>query len=201
MKNPLENHRSKLVILLAVCSLMICESVVVARGVGVCPVQSPDPLAEGNDRELVRRAVELAERGKPEEGIALLKKVIARSPNYLQARIQYVRIKTYYLSRYDEVRAEYDSLISRDPNNPVYTMSLAIGASRLIPGRTKNEWFEKASKMASEWPWGHYATARLISEKSPEQAASELIKCIEKDEGAIEAYAMLLSLQKNKLGK
>ncbi len=58
---------------------------------------------------------------------------------------------------------------------------------------------EKVAEIAPEWGWGHYAKALLLSEKEPEKAVGELLKTIEKDPSASEAYYLLIGLQETKL--
>lgn len=149
-------------------------------------------------QKMVNQAVELAERDRTAEAIAILKKAILMAPSYLKAHSEYIRFKTYLLEKYDEVRAEYEFLMAKEPNNPVYPMALAMG-QHLAPG--KKVWFEKVVKLAPDWAWGHYAKAALISNKEPEPAVTELLKCIEKDGTEVLPYYTLMYIQTDHLGK
>ncbi len=149
-------------------------------------------------REQVKRAVELAGNDRAEEAVAELKKARAAAPNYLRAHAEYIRIKTYYLNRYDEVRAEYDALIAREPENPVLLMALATG-QYVSPSKRRNIWYQKVAELAPDWAWGHYAKAQLLTGKDWAGAAAELSKAIEKDPDANEVYAHLLRIQEKRL--
>lgn len=153
--------------------------------------QPPPPAV----RESVRRAVLLAERDKPWAAITALKRTIAQSPDYLQAHVEYGNIKADYLDRSDEVQAEFRSLISRFPRNPVYHMALYIRSQ----GEVGRESLRKVVQLAPEWAWGHYAKALLINEDNLEGAVAELQHCIEKDPSALVAYEILIGWQENQL--
>lgn len=142
-------------------------------------------------RKMVRDAVELAERGKTSEALRVLKKAISLAPDYVQAHAESIRIRTYFLEQYDEVRSEYDRLIQKEPDNPVYPMALAIGQGLTLD---QSPWFKRVADLAPEWAWGHYAQAALLSEKEPESVAAELLKCIEKDKTVLPAYYFITFL-------
>ena len=152
-------------------------------------------------RALVKRAAVFAAQDKYNESIAALKKAIFVAPNYLQAHADYVRIKTYYLNVYNDVRTEYEDLMSKDPNNPIYPMALALGTGGAPPSEVIRSWHEKVMQLAPEWAWGHYAKARLIMAKEPNEAVTELTKAIEKEPSMGLAYSLLISLQDQHLGK
>ena len=100
-------------------------------------------------RELVKRAVILAESDKPWAAIAALKKAISLSPNYLPAHVEYGNINADYLGRSDQVEAEYRSLIKRFPRNPVYLMALYFQTK----GEIGRESLQKVVELAPEWAW------------------------------------------------
>lgn len=160
-------------------------------------LNAPPPEAA---QELVKAAGELGKRDRPEEAVAALKQALSIAPHYLRAHLEYIRIKIYHLDLYDELRAEYGSLLAREPDDPVYLMALAL-AEPLSPKEIRLARFKKVSETAPEWAWAHFAKARLIQEKEPEAAVTELVKCVEKDQDAAAAYEMLLELQERRLGK
>lgn len=146
-------------------------------------------------RELIKRAVILAESDKPWAAIAALKKAISLSPNYLPAHLEYGNIKADYLGRSDQVEAEYRSLVKRFPRNPVYLMALYFQTE----GEIGRESLQKVVELAPEWAWGHYARALLINATDLEGAVIELQRCIEKDGSALKAYETLIDWQENRL--
>ena len=77
-------------------------------------------------RELVKSATSLIEHDRIREALTALRKAIALAPNYVNAHAEYIRVKACFLNRYDEARAEYENLMTREPDNPVYPMALAI---------------------------------------------------------------------------
>jgi len=135
-------------------------------------------------RALVKRGVELAEDDRLDEAVAAVKKALSLSPYYLRAHIEYRKIKESFLGHFDEVETEYESLLKREPENPVYLMAVYY----LSRGDVGRDSLAKVAKIAPEWAWGHYAKALLLSDQEPEKAVSELLKCIEKDPSASEAY-------------
>jgi thiol-disulfide isomerase/thioredoxin len=153
--------------------------------------QSLNEPPPGEVRALVKRGVELAEEDRLDEAVATLKKAVALSPSYLRAHIEYRNIKQNFLGQFDEVETEYDTLLKREPDNPVYLMALYY----LSSGDFGRASLEKVAHIAPEWAWGHYAKALLLREKEPEKAADELLKCIQKDPSASEAYYLLIELQ------
>jgi tetratricopeptide (TPR) repeat protein len=149
--------------------------------------------------ELVKRAKSLAERDRVRESITALKKAIALAPNYVNAHAEYIYIKGYFLNGFDEVRAEYENLMRREPSNPVYPMALAL-ASYHVSFAAKTSWYQRAVKLAPDnWAWLHYAKAMLAFEKESETAAAELLKYIEKDGTWSSAYSLLSFLQEKSL--
>jgi thiol-disulfide isomerase/thioredoxin len=153
--------------------------------------QPPPPAA----RELVKRAVLLAESDKPLAAIAALKKALSLAPNYLQAHIEYGNFKADYLNRSDEVEAEYRSLIGRFPRNPVYHMAFYFR----FTGEEGQKSLRKVVELAPEWAWGHYARALLINGNDPEGAVVELQHCLESDRSALRAYTTLIEWQETRL--
>ena len=146
-------------------------------------------------RALVIRAVELAEYDRLDEALAALKKVLSLYPNYLRAHIEYRKIRENFLGQIDEVEAEYERLIKREPDNPVYLIAVYHRSGRSFGRKI----LEKVAEVAPDWAWGHYAKAMLLADTEPAKAASELLKCIEKEPSAIEAYYRLIALQETKL--
>jgi thiol-disulfide isomerase/thioredoxin len=172
-------------------SLLILGSNVRAHDKGQHLNQPPPPAV----RELVKRAVVLAESDKAWAAIAALKKALALAPDYLPAHVEYRNVKANFLGRSDEVEAEYRSLIKRFPRNPVYLMALYFDSN----GAYGRESLERVVDLAPEWAWGHYAKALLVKEKDPESAVVELQHCIEKESSALRAYDKLIELQEDRL--
>ncbi|MGH9837063.1 MAG: hypothetical protein ACRD9Y_28885 [Blastocatellia bacterium] len=83
-------------------------------------LDTPPPKAA---RALVERGVDLAGRDRIDEAIAALKKAIAAAPNFLEAHREYIRVKAYFKGKKDEVKAEYEALMAKEPDNPVYPMA------------------------------------------------------------------------------
>lgn len=153
----------------------------------------------GAARELVKRAMPLAERDHLPESIAVLKKAMALAPNYVNAHAEYIYIKGYFANSFDEVRAEYENLKRREPDNPVYSMALALGSYH-VSSAAKTSWYQQAVKLApDDWAWRHYAKAMLVFEKEPETAAAEFLKYVETDGTWSSAYSFLSYLQEKPL--
>lgn len=158
-------------------------------------LNAPIPSAA---RELVKRATYLAERDKAQTSVAALRRAIALAPNYVNAHAEYIRVKAYFLNRYDEVRAEYENLMAKKPDNPVYPMALTLVPYQ-TPFAIRNAWYEKVVKLAPEWFWARYAKAMLVYNKEPEVATSELLKYLEADQTREEAFQTLAYLQEKPL--
>jgi thiol-disulfide isomerase/thioredoxin len=153
--------------------------------------EPPSPEA----RQLVNRAVALAESDHPEAALAALKKALILSPNNLRAHLEYQNIKANFLERLDEVNEEYQTLIRKNPDNPVYLMAVYQDYN----GEYARPQFEKVASLAPEWAWAHFAKAKLLQTKEPENAVAELRLCIAKDKSINEAYQLLIEIQERQL--
>jgi thiol-disulfide isomerase/thioredoxin len=168
----------------------------IAVGTPAAQTRQPAPPVD-----LVTRGIELADRDRPQEGIAAIKKAIATAPADVAAHAAYIRIATYYLNRYDDVRKEYEGLMQSDPRNPVYPMALAHGAYGATTTAVNRARYEAVSTLSPDSSWGHYAKAQLLMNEQPELAAAELERTLQQDPTLAEAYAGLISLQERRLGK
>jgi len=146
---------------------------------------------------MVAEAINLAEDDKFEESIAKFKQAIADAPNYARAHLEYFYIRSFFLGQFAEVQKEYQQLLSRYPDHPIYLMAIYQRAGI----EYARQHFEKVIAVAPDWAWAHYARAMLLREKEPEQAVVELQKCIEKDSGAENAYYALIELQEKRLNR
>ena len=138
-------------------------------------------LAQGQElnvpasaQALVKQGLELVNHDKFDEAMAAFKKAVAIAPRYLKAHAEYVRTRAYFQEAYNEVRIEYEALMAKEPNNPVYPMALVLGAGAATSNRVNRARYEKVAALAPEWAWGHYAKAHLLISKEPEAAAVEL---------------------------
>jgi tetratricopeptide (TPR) repeat protein len=172
-------------------SLLVLVSVGAASELGrQTPTQAPDVVAQ---------AVDAADRDRPEVAVTMLQRAIAKDPNDVRAHAEYVRIKTFYLARYDAVRGEYDRLMAREPDNPVYPMALALGTPGAVPARKRAEWYQQVSGQTPESVWGHYAKAQLILSSDLQGAAKALRAAIDKDPATPEPYESLIGLLERSL--
>lgn len=150
-------------------------------------------------RDLVADALEMAKCDRFPPAVAALKKAIAIAPDYVNAHAEYIQLKANYLNRYDEARREYEDLMKKEPDNPVYPMALAI-AQYQTNVSSRNAWLKKVVEIAPDWYWAHYARAVLTNaEKEPETVVAELEKYIEADGSWLSAYYMLAYVQQNSL--
>jgi peroxiredoxin len=150
-------------------------------------------------RDIVSEALDLADREQVDEAIKLLNRSIAADPTNVPLHAAYIRIKTFYAKAYDQVRAEYDALLAREPDSPVYPMALALGAPGAVPTRTRVGWYQRTSDLTPNSAWGHYARAQLAITGEPERAEKELRAAIALDPDSLEAYESLLSLEERTL--
>lgn len=145
-------------------------------------------------RDQVRRALEMRSHDRTDEALALLKQAIARAPHYVAAHLAYAETESHYQGRYDEVRAEYDALLAKQPDNPVYLLVLAEALTDSFTSKSYTGRLEKIVAVAPDWVWAHYARARLRQREAPSQAISELRQCIAKDPTAGVPYFALAAL-------
>src|SRR5207244_2375076 len=128
------------------------------------------------------------------------------APNYLEAHLEYIRIKATFQGKVDEVKAEYVALMAKEPDNPVYPMAMAreSGSS----STQEMAWFKKVAELAPEWSRGHYAKAYLIlgrtytmiNEKLGEkgdQMLAEFAQAIEIDPTVQAFYSQAIIFQKD----
>lgn len=148
-------------------------------------------------RQLVKQAVALAESDQLKAALVAIKKALALSPNNLRAHLEYQNIKANYLDLLDEVNEEYQSLIRKNPDNPVYLMAVYQG----YDGEYTRPQFQKVLELAPEWAWAHFAKAKLLQKNEPENAVAELRGCLAKDKSIIEAYQLLIEIQERQLKK
>ena len=151
-------------------------------------------------RQTFKLANELLEREKFAESIAALKKTIAAAPQFLPAHVKYINQKAYFLGQEAEVKAEYENLMKENPSNPIYPTALGV-ALFAESQRVRRGWFETVAKLAPDWAWGHYAEAQLLKDKEPKTAFVELLKAIEKNPSAAEAYTEAIFIQEYRLKK
>jgi hypothetical protein len=159
---------------------------------------APAPKAA---RALVKRGTELAGRDRLDEAVATLKKAIAAAPNFFEAHLEYIRLKANFQGKIDEVKAEYDALMTKEPDNPVYPMALALAI-----GGNEMARYRKVAELAPEWSWGHYARSYVIQGRAfedinekydgkGEQILAEVLKAIEKDGAAFGFYGRAIKIQ------
>ena len=102
---------------------------------------------------------------------------------------------TFFLNQGAEVFAEYQELIKKEPDNPVYILV----ANNKIPIASSRAAYEKILAISPDWAWAHYARAMLIRGAEPARAAAELLQCVEKDPHAEIAFQTLIELQEKTL--
>src|SRR4051794_23487670 len=143
-------------------------------------------MAQAQNNDLVRRGIELRERDQPAKALDVFREAIAREPRNLRAHAEYVRTKAYDLERFDEVKAEYEALMRKDPDNPVYPIALATGQSLTTPAG-KRAWYESIARSAPDSAWGLYAKVQLVEQALP-PANQALSKVIELDPTLLVAW-------------
>jgi len=109
-----------------------------------------------------------------------LKEAVSIAPNSVKAHSEYIRIKSYWQDKELEVQAEYEKLMKKDPENPVYPLALAPGQSFALPD-VYTKWFEKVAQLSPDTTWARYAKARTIEKENPDLGFDEYLKGIAKD--------------------
>lgn len=180
---------------------LIAASIVVGYAYAAAQGQELNAPAPAAAQALVKQGLESVYHDKFDEAVTTFKKAIAIAPRYLKAHTEYIRTRAYFQEAYHEVRVEYEALMTKEPNNPVYPMALALGAGAATSNRVNRARYEQVAALAPEWAWGHYAKAQLLISKEPEAAAAELSKAIEQEPTAAEAYRRLIILQQGPLKK
>lgn len=143
---------------------------------------------------LLARGVNLVERqDKVEQGLAQIKSAITLAPNFVKAHGEYVRLKSYWLNQALETQTEYENLMRREPDNPVYPLALAIGQT-LAARDARRMWFEQAAKLDSETAWRQYAKARAIEQTNAELALAFSLKAIERNPSEVLFYSAAFPL-------
>jgi peroxiredoxin len=147
---------------------------------------------------LVARAQALAERNELSKALVSARQAVAIAPTYLKAHLAYIRIRVNFLGQFDQAKAEYDSLILREPDNPVYLFASAITGLR---GNDPRDDLRKVVQIAPTWAWADYSRGVLAQETDYESALLEFLKCIEQDKTADRAYYKVISIQAQRLNK
>ena len=162
----------------------------------------PPPKAA---RELVRRGAELAGQDRVEEALAITRKAIAIAPNYLEAHQEYLRLRIDFQGKLDEALSEYESLMAKEPLNPVYPAAMSQTFSGRMPTFPL---VKKVAELAPEWSWGRYANSFVIQgrdfevmndkyEGRGEQIIAEVLKAIEQNGTVKTFYLRAIHLQEN----
>lgn len=149
---------------------------------------------------LVIESRRLVERDRFTQATLALKRAIAIAPNYVNAHAEYVRLQADFLDRSDLVRNEYETLMRKEPDNPVYPMSLALGLIR-VSDTSEKAWLQKVVDVAPRWSWTNCARGLLLSAKDPEASVAELKKYVETEGSWNPAYSTLAYIQSNALKK
>jgi peroxiredoxin/tetratricopeptide (TPR) repeat protein len=201
-------------------TLSLCLLCILLAGTNAHPVTAYDLLAGGSvdaagreneetklnaaiplaARELVKQADDLAARDRSAEAVEGLRRAIAMAPNYVNAHVRYIEIKANFMGRYDEVRAEYEALMLKEPDNPVYPMALSIAHYNGAIASSKTL-LKKVVELAPNWSWSHYARAGILPDKEAETAAKEMLQYLAEDGSARQAYYVLIYIQGKTLGR
>lgn len=166
--------------------------------VQVIPAQSVDqgkllnrPIPEAA-KQAFSRGMKLGRSDRYEAALAEFKKALELAPNYMLARAEYVLDKSYHFGSEAGVRAEYEALMAKEPENPVYPMALALGQP-LAAADVRNARLEKVVELAPEWAWGHFAKAKLAEQTKPDVELTESLKTIDLAPDAAPAYTIAAS--------
>lgn len=149
--------------------------------------------------ELIKNGVNLVEeQDKVAEGLAKLEEAIALAPNSVKAHSEYIRLKSYWQDLELEVRAEYEELMKKDPNNSLYPLALFHGQLTAFQD-VKTKWLNKIAEIAPDAIWGKYAIARNLEQTDPDASLAVYLNAIDKDPTEISFYASAFQLlQKQK---
>jgi len=164
-------------------------------------LDNPPPRAA---LDLVKHSIELAGQDRIEEAVATARKAITIAPDYLEAHQQYLRLRVQFQGKVDEAVAEYQSLMVKEPSNPVYPAAMWLS----VRAPSGSALFKRVAELAPEWSWGHYANSFVILgrdyylmndkfEGRGEQMLSELRKAIERNESVASFYTQAIFLQEN----
>lgn len=125
-------------------------------------------------RRLVQEGRRLAQQDNFAEAEARFRQAIQLAPNFVQAHLDLVYFKAYYLEDVAGAEAEYKALATREPNNPLYPFVLGRGLSFEPPDHLK-QYLGQSANLAPEWHWNRLAQASsLWVEKKHAEAACEL---------------------------
>ena len=201
--------RNPILSLCLLCILCVGTNAHPVTAYGLLSVGSLDATLEDNKlnvpipmaaRELVKQADDLAARDRATEAVEGLRRAIARAPNYVNAHVRYIEIKANFMGRYDEVRAEYEALMLKEPDNPVYPMALSIAHYNGVIA-SSDTLLKKVVELAPNWSWSHYARADILADKEAETAAKEMLEYLAEDGSARQAYYVLIYIQGTTLGR
>ena len=144
------------------CLLLTVGSFGFAQPAAAADLSRPVPKRA---RRLVQEGRRLAKQDKFVAAEAKFRQAIKIAPQFVQAHLNLVYLKTYFVQETGSTEVEYRELARLEPLNPVYPLVLAV--SRLerthdySPPEEKTELLQRASKLVPDWPWAHYARAFL----------------------------------------
>jgi thiol-disulfide isomerase/thioredoxin len=160
-------------------------------------IDRPVPAAA---KRLLAKSRTLIEHDQLMQATSVLKNAISIAPNYVDAHAAYILLQTIFLNRSDAVRTEYERLMKKEPDNPIYPMALAIGFLHAAD-KSKNVWLQNVIDLAPEWTWTHYARALLRTDQELKEEAADLKKYIDARGSWGIAYYTLSYIQANTLKK
>ncbi|MCW5969723.1 MAG: redoxin domain-containing protein [Blastocatellales bacterium] len=163
--------------------------------------QQPPPQTA---RDMMRRGMMLAERDRFDQSVVMLDRARKTAPHWIDAHREYIRVRADFQGRVNEVRAEYEALIEKDPANPVYPLALALA----VRGRNEMSWLRRVAELAPDWSWGHYAQSFVLQgrtwetfnetyEGRGEPILAEALQAVALDPEVRDFYLRALRVQEN----
>lgn len=146
----------------------------------------------------IRQGIAFRQQDQPAKAIDCFRQAMRTDPQSLRAHAEYVRTKTYGLDSFDDVKAEYEALMQKEPGNPVYPMALAVG-QHITPGSGKNQWYARVARAAPDSASGLFAQAELGYDRDPAAAADKCVRATQLDPSLGDAYTFGIFLRESKL--
>ena len=126
-------------------------------------------------RRLQQEGRRLAEQEKLTKAEAKFRQAIQLAPQFVQAHLDLVRLRVYYLQDLAGAEAEYRTLAAAEPGNPLFPYVLVKGLQRFLDAEEEKELLRQAAELVPEWSRALEERALLLSKEHKYKELEQLL--------------------------
>lgn len=113
-------------------------------------------------RRLQQEGRRLAEQEKLVKAEAKFRRALRLAPQFVEAHLDLVRLRVYYLQDLAGAEAEYRAQAAAEPRNPLFPYVLATGLQRFLDAEERIELLRQAAELVPEWSRAREARVLLL---------------------------------------